>query len=304
VFDVVSVGHLCIDYILLPNSQAPFITLGGSATYVSFAAKRLETKTAVISKVGDDFPKAYFWWLKDEGVNPSWIFKVEDAHTTSFELKYSMNLSHRDLRLRSIAPKITVANLPDSLRAKVIHIAPVAGEITFDVAEKLRKRAEVLSLDPQGLVRDFDEEGNVTLGRLKEERILELVDVYKSSLAEIKAATETSDLKLAIRKVHDCGVKTVIVTLGVRGAVLSTEENLYKIPTYKPKKIVDPTGAGDAFIGGFLAEFIRGGSSLWCAYVGSAVASFVVEALGPNFFGDKRQIYERARALYGKEIKE
>ena len=303
-FDVVSVGHLCIDSILLPNRRAPFTVLGGSATYVSLAARRLNAKAAVISKVGEDFPTAYFWLLKDEDVDLSWVIKVNDAYTTSFELRYSEDLSERVLQLRSKAPNITVSDLPRSLKAKSIHIAPIAGEITFDVAEKMRSCTEVLSLDPQGLVRNFDERGNVTHRPLKERRILELIDVYKSSSAEIEAVTELSDLKLAIKAIHDYGVETVIVTLGTRGALLSAQEGLYHIPTYKPQKIVDPTGAGDAFIGGFLAELVKGKDCLWCACVGSAVASIVVEAIGPAFFGDKRQIYERAKTLYGKEIKE
>jgi sugar/nucleoside kinase (ribokinase family) len=161
-----------------------------------------------------------------------------------------------------------------------------------------------LSLDPQGLVRNFSGKGKVTYGSLKEGRILELVDIYKSSLAEIKTVTEISDIKSAIKAIHDFGVKTVIVTLGVRGALLSAEGSLHQIPAYKPEKIVDPTGAGDAFIGGFLAELVKGKGVLWCACVGSAVASLVVEAVGPTFFGDKQHIYEGAKALYGKEIKE
>ncbi|MGB9714437.1 MAG: carbohydrate kinase family protein [Candidatus Bathyarchaeales archaeon] len=303
-FDVVSVGHLCIDHIFLPESPMPFVTLGGSAAYVSFAAGRLKAKTAIISKVGEDFPTAYSWWLKDEGVDLSWLVKTKGVVTTSFELKYNEKLSNRTLRLRSKASNITVADLPSSLRAKAIHMAPIAGEVTFDVAEKLRRCTEVLSLDPQGLVRKFGEKGKVKHGSLKEKRILELVDVYKSSLAEIKAVTKLSEIKVAIKAIHGYGVKTVIVTLGVRGALLSVEGTLHQIPAYKSEKIVDPTGAGDAFIGGFLAELTKGKDILWCACVGSAVASLVVEAAGPTFFGDKQQIYERAKALYGKEIKE
>jgi len=113
-----------------------------------------------------------------------------------------------------------------------------------------------------------------------------------------------STQKSAIKAVHDCGVETVIVTLGMKGALLSLEETVYKIPAYKPDKIVDPTGAGDVFIGGFLVEYMRGETLLWCACVGSAVASLVVEAAGPTHMGNKTEIYRRARMLYEKEIKQ
>lgn len=303
-FDIVSVGHFSIDSIFLPDRNTPFVVLGGSPTYVSFASRRLDARAAVVSKVGDDFPAAYLWWLKEEGVNLSGVSKVKNAQTTRFELKYNNDLSDRTLRLKSRAPPITVDGLPNSLKAKAIHIAPIAGEITYEVAEKLKSCTEVLSLDPQGLVRNFDENGNLTYGALADKRILSLVNIYKSSSAEIEAVTTQSDLNLAIKAIHDCGAKIVIVTLGMKGAILSVEGNLYDIPACKPEKVVDPTGAGDAFMGGFLTEYIDGANYLRCVCVGSAIASLVVEARGPTFSGDKTEIYQRARAVYEKEIKE
>ncbi len=73
--DVAVVGHLCIDTIILPTRKAPFVVLGGAATYTSFAAKRLEATASVISKVGGNFPEAYLWWLKQEGIDISGVTK-------------------------------------------------------------------------------------------------------------------------------------------------------------------------------------------------------------------------------------
>jgi len=303
VFDIVSVGHFCIDSIFLPGKNAPFVVLGGSPTYVSFAARRLDARVAAISKIGGDFPAAYLWWLRQEGVDLSGVTRVENAQTTRFELKYNDDLSDRTLRLKSRAPPMTVDDLPNSLKAKAIHVAPIAGEITSEVAEKLRSCTEVLSLDPQGLVRNFDQNGNVGSGLLKDKRILELISIYKSSLNEIETITNRPDLDSAIKAIHDYGVKTVIVTLGMKGTMLSVEGDICNIPAYKTR-VVDPTGAGDVFIGGFLAEYINGENHLRCGCVGSATASLVVEAPGPTFFGDKAEIYRRARLLYEKEIKE
>ena len=302
-FDIVSVGHFSLDSIFLPDRNTPFVVLGGSVAYVSFAARRLDARVSVVSKVGSDFPAAYLWWLRQESVDLSGVSKAENAQTTRFELKYSNDLSDRALRLKNRAPPITVADLPNSLKAKGIHIAPIAGEITYEIAEKLRSCADVLSLDPQGLVRNFDENGNVTTGELIDKRILGLVDIYKSSLKEIQAVTGLSDIDLAIKAVHAHGVKIVIVTLQANGAAVSVEDTIHKVPAYKPEKIIDPTGAGDAFIGSFLAEYVNGEDCSWCSYVGSAAASLVVEGIGPTFFGDKEEIYRRARLLYEKEIK-
>lgn len=303
-FDIVSVGHLSIDSIFLPDRNVPFVVLGGSAAYVSFAARRLDARVSVVSKVGNDFPEAYRWWLEQEGIDLTGVSKIESAQTTRFELEYNSDLSDRVLRSKSRAPLIAVDDLPSSLRAKAIHIAPIAGEISYEVAEKLRSCAEVLSLDPQGLVRNFGDEGSVALGSLADKRILTLVDIFKSSMREIEAVTGLSDLSSAVKAIHDQGVKIVIVTLGARGVAVSVENATHNVPAYKPDKVVDPTGAGDAFIGGFLSEYVQGEDLPWCSCVGTAVASLVVQAVGPTFFGDKTQIYQRARELYEKEIKE
>jgi sugar/nucleoside kinase (ribokinase family) len=152
-------------------------------------------------------------------------------------------------------------------------------------------------------VRNFSENGSVVLGPLTDKSILGLVDIFKSSLKEVEAVTGLPELESAIKVVHDHGVKIVIVTLGANGAVVSVENAIHNVPAYKPEKLVDPTGAGDAFIGAFLAEYVHCEDCAWCSYVGSAAASLVVEAIGPTFFGDKDEIYRRARVLYEKEIK-
>lgn len=303
-FDIVSVGHFCIDSIYLPKRNTPFVVLGGPVAYVSLAARRLNTKVAVISKVGEDFPEAYRWWLREENIDLSNIVKVEGAQTTRYELRYENDLSNRRLNLKAKAPPIMVEDLPQTLKADVIHLAPIVDEIPYEVAEKLRSYTDVLSLDPQGLVRSFDGEGNVTLAPLKDKRILGLIDIYKSSLDEAKAVTGQSNLESAMDAIQKFGAKTVIVTLGSEGAVVSIGNTTYRIPACKPEKIVDLTGAGDAFIGGFLAEYVYGENYLRCACVGSASASMVVEGIGPTFLGDKAEVYRRARQLYEKEIKE
>ena len=93
--DVAVIGHLCIDTIRLPTRPVPFVVLGGAATYTSFAAKRLEASASVISKVGGDFPEAYMWWLRQEGVDLSGVIKRAYEPTTCFDLTYNSDLSER-----------------------------------------------------------------------------------------------------------------------------------------------------------------------------------------------------------------
>ena len=301
--DVIVAGHFAIDRISLSSRSSPFIVLGGSATYVSLTAKRLGAKVSIISHVGKDFPEAYLWWLREEGVNLSNVTKLDTEQTTSFELIYNANLQNRSMRLRNRASPLKLSDIPGSRIARFVHIAPIAGEISYRVINKLKKCAEFSSLDPQGLLRRFDKSGKVTARPLDNKALLNFINIYKSSSDEIMALAGTSKINSAIDIIHDFGVKIVIVTLGAKGAVLSVEKTLYDIPVYIPRICVDPTGAGDAFMGGFLAEYVRDKDALWCACVGSAAASLVVEGIGPTFFGEKEEIYQRARYVYEKEIK-
>ena len=232
------------------------------------------------------------------------VMKEETAQTTHFRVKYNHDCSRRKLQLVSRAPPMSIEDLHDYVKARIVHVAPVSNEIPLKVVERLREKADWISLDSQGLVRSFNGEGNLVFDSLIDKRILKLIDVYKSTRHEIKCATGVVNLKSAIRSVHDCGARIVLVTLGSKGALLSTEEGTCKIPAYSPVRVVDPTGAGDVFTGAFLAESVRSKNATWCACVGSAAASLSVEVSGPANRIEKIETYRRANILYEKQIKQ
>jgi len=302
VFDLVTVGHFAIDFIHLPRMVSLKPTLGGPPTYVSVAAAKLGAKVSVISKVGEDFSNKYVKWLKNNKIDLSGLKKVKGASTTQFVIKYQKDWK-RKLQLKICAPPISASDLPDSLQTKAVHVAPIANELSEELVTKLRKITKILSLDPQGFVRSFDRNGNVSLKGWRGQSVLKQVDIYKSSLNEIEAVTGTSSLQLATRRISDYGVKIVIVTRGMRGSTMLFDNTLYNIPAYTSKIVSDPTGAGDAFSGAFLAEYVREKDPLWCACVGSASASFVVEGVGPERFGEREETYERATEIYEKQLK-
>ncbi len=300
-FDLVTVGHLSIDRIISPKIPTPEPALGGPPTYVSLAARKLDAKVSIISKVGGDFPSEYVLWLRANGIDLSGLKQVRDASTTRFLLKYGKG--ERQLQLKSRAPPISPEDVPSSLRAKAVHIAPIANELSRNVVDKLRASTDTLSLDPQGFLRRFDEQGNVKLSRLVETGILRHIDVYKSSLSEIRAATGLTNLQPAVQKIHSHGPRIVMVTRGMKGSTLFFNQELYEIQACKPRIVKDLTGAGDAFVGAFLAEQVRGEDPAWCACIGSAASSFVVEGVGPAVFGEKKETYKRAAEIYEKGLK-
>lgn len=298
-FDLVTVGHFALDTILSPRISRPRTTLGGPPTYVSVAAAKLGAGVSVVSKVGADFPKEYVEWLRVSGVDLSGLKRVQGAKTTRFALEYGGSWE-RKLVLEERAPSIMVADVPLGLRAKTVHIAPIAGEVARGVALRLRRVCGVLSLDPQGFVRRFSENGKATLKKWNDGDVLSKVDVFKSTVRELEAMTGEMQVRKAVLEIVGCGVKVVIVTRGLRGSTLYCEGDFLDIPAYESRVVVDPTGAGDSFIGGFLAECMRSRDAVWCGCVGSAAASSVVEGFGPERFGECHEVYERAHQIYRK----
>lgn len=300
-FDLVTVGHFSVDNITPLHAKSPKRVLGGPPTYVSLSAARLGASVSVVSKVGEDFPNHYVEWLKTQGVDLSWLQQVKGASTTQFVLSYTD--SERRLRLKSRAPDIFVEDIPTSTRAKAIHVAPIANEISHDVVNELGERTTILSLDQQGFARFFDKQGNMHLKPWKAQRLLEHVDICKSSAEEIQMVTGLKNPRLAMKRLHNFGVEIVLVTKGVKGSILLFEDVFYEISACKSRVVLDPTGAGDVYIGAFLAEYVRCEKPLWCACVGAAAASFVVEGVGPSVFGDRMETYARADKIHEKGIK-
>jgi sugar/nucleoside kinase (ribokinase family) len=297
-FDLVTVGHLSIDQIITPKLDHKQM-LGGSPAYVSLAARRLDARVGIISSVGEDFPEAYIEFLQSNNVDLFEVRIVENDFTTSFVLEYYSN-GKRQLWLENLGPPILLEDLPTSFDAKIIHVAPIAGEIAPETVNKLRKRTKILSLDPQGFLREFSKDGRVSVKNLMPQSVLEQIDIYKSSSEEIRVVTGLRSLKKAMKKISGLGVKIVIVTMDAGGAEVFFEETFHRIPAYKPITLVDPTGAGDTFAGAFLAEYVKRKDPVWCACVGAAAASLKIETVGPYSLGGKEAVYHRAKRLYEK----
>ena len=293
-FDLIVAGHFAIDRIKI-RKAIEIIRIGGPPFYSAIAASRLGARVAVLSKVGGDFPENYLKILESERVDVTFVHLIKDAKTTSFHIKYMDD--KREMRLQALGPKLLPEDVSVDFKAKVVHIAPIANEIPFGTFERLRKNADTVCLDPQGYTRKFDEKGNVKLKKWRDERFLEKVSIFKSDEKEAAYVSGFLDVHKAVKKIAEYGAKTVIITMADKGAVLLYNGNIQKIPAY-PVSVIDPTGAGDVFIGAYIAEYIKRNDPIWCACVGSAAASFTIEKDGLLRFGVKDEIYERAEKLY------
>ena len=220
-------------------------------------------------------------------------------------LTYNKDFSERTLKLTGKGCPINLDDIPKDLHAKAIHIAPIANEISIEIVEHLKTCCDVLSVDPQGFLRSFDENGNVTQSLQADKRILSLVNIYKSSQDEIYALTGKSELKPAIKAMHDLGVGTVIVTMGAKGSLLSVEGAHYNIPACQSEVLVDPTGAGDVFIGGIFNSNICCKKNL-CGVQRSVLLllQWLLKELGQLILEKNKKSSKEPTELYEKELKQ
>jgi sugar/nucleoside kinase (ribokinase family) len=300
-FDIVVVGHFAIDLIIPLGETKPRRRLGGPPTYTSLSAIKLGSSVSVISKVGGDFPEKYILWLRRKGVDLSGLKVNKTSKTTSFLIKYYPS-GGREMILRGKAPPIFIEDLPPSLETKAIHISPIANEVSIDLIREVGSITPIVALDPQGLLRCFDSYGKMRMHKMDNLDFLKNVEIFKSSEREIKVLTGKDNVLEALGKVRDYGVNVAIATMGERGAIISYNNKIFSVPAAKPKAVLDPTGAGDAFIGAFLAEYVRGESPLWCACIGAAASSFLIEKIGPKGFRGRKEIYGRAIEVYEKAL--
>jgi len=274
-FDLVTVGSFVIDRITSPQVARSKKAVGGPAAYVSLAAGKLGARVSVLSKVGEDF-REYIEWLQKNKVDLSYTQIVKSHPTTAFALTYNHQEQERRIQMTAEGPRILPKDIPSSLNARAIHVAPVANEMPIAMVQELRKKTALISFDPQGFLREFDNARFAALRKMVDLSFLRDCDVFKSSAEEIKTMTGHTKLEMAMKEVADRGAEIVLATMGKRGTSALLNRDIHHIPACEPSVVKDPTGAGDVFIGAFLAEYIQNREPLWCCCVGSAAASLVL----------------------------
>ena len=114
--------------------------------------------------------------------------------------------------------------------------------------------------------------------------------------------TAERDTLRSLEKIASAGSKIAIATVGENGALLVMGNKRFRVPVYKIEK-KDDMGAGDSFLSGFFCEYLDGKDPLWCAAMGSAAASSILETVGPKIDASIREIRERAENVHNRIIK-
>ena len=286
-------GNLTLDD--LDQNGKPVVRPGGSALYSSFAAAYLGARVSVFSNIGRDYPRKVLSTFRRSGVDASRVVKFEGL-TTRFRISYRRN--SRTLEL--VHPGRILRPVPTVNLFQGIHLGPVFNEIGLDVLSYSRQHSEFLTLDLQGLLRTVGQDGLVRLVRKNINPFLSECNLVKATEQEARVIAPTSTIVATARKLLQRGAQYAIVTRGRSGSLLvKTYGGAFHIPSVPEGDVVDLTGAGDVFMGSWLATFIAAGDALWASAVGAAFASLSVRAIGVSKFRfARRELFRRASWAY------
>lgn len=271
---LVVVGSVAYDSVRTAQNKRDN-ALGGSATYFSIAAS-LFVPVSLIAVVGEDFRSADMIMLEEHNVD---ISGLEIASGDTF--RWSGLYSDKDINQReTLDTRLNVfadfnPNLLKKHRsADFLFLANIDPELQFGVLDQMNRRPKLVALDSM----NFWIEGKKTAL----DRIVQAVDMVFMDEGEIRMYTNEPNLPKAAREIHERGPHTVIIKRGEHGVLVSNEGRFFSAPAFPLCEIVDPTGAGDTFAGGFMGLVAATGDLSEegirrAAILGSVMGSFNVE---------------------------
>jgi len=276
-FDICVVGHVAKD--ILKAGQTTTLIPGGSAYYTALALQRLGLNVAVVTR-GAKEDRDYL--LHELLADKVAVFWNEGKSTTVFENTYSGD----DLGAGTQAVKAMgapfMAEDVAKIRARAFHLGPLfRKDMPLQVLEKAAKEARTVSLDVQGMVRP------ARLGQVIQQdwpdkrKWLGLVHLLKANAQEALILSGERDAERAAAVLASFGPREVVITLGGRGSIVYAEGTIDRIPSFTPRKLVDPTGCGDTYMAGYLCRRLRGSSPEEAGRFAAATATLKLEGLGP-----------------------
>jgi sugar/nucleoside kinase (ribokinase family) len=271
------VGSIAFDAVKTPFGERERM-LGGSAVHFALAASFF-SDVRVVGPVGDDFGEAEYDVLRERGVNTDDIEHVEGGKTFFWKGEYEWNLNVRHTHATDLnvfgefQPKLSDA----SKAADILFLANIQPDLQREVREQCPD-VKLAGLDSMNLWIDTARESLVkTIGG---------VDLLFMNDDEVRMLTEQPTLLKAAQDINAMGPRTVVVKQGEYGAALFDEEGFFALPAYPLEAVIDPTGAGDCFAGGFLGYLASQDGEVDHAALrramtyGSVLASFNVEEFG------------------------
>jgi sugar/nucleoside kinase (ribokinase family) len=275
---VTVVGSIAYDAVKTPFGERERM-LGGAATHFALAASFFD-EVRVVGPVGDDFDEAAWETLRTRGTITDDVEHVPGGKTFFWKGEYSSNLNDRetittDLNVfETFEPKLS----PAARDADVLFLANIQPDLQHKVRDMCTK-ARFVAMDSMNLWI------NIAHDALR--GVIETVDCLILNDEELEMLTGKRTLLQAAQDVLSWGPTAVVAKLGKYGAALYTADDFFALPAYPLAEVIDPTGAGDTFAGGFVgyvasqrAESVDHQLLSRAMAHGTALASYNVEEFG------------------------
>lgn len=277
---LITVGTMAFDAIETPFGKVDKI-VGGSATYVAYAASNFVKPVQQISIVGNDFPNEELEILKSRGVEIEGVEMVKDKKSFFWSGRYHTDMNSRD----TLVTDLNVLEdfnpvVPESYQgSEFLMLGNLMPKLQLSVINQLKVRPKLIVMDTMNFWMD------IALEDLKE--VLKKVDVLLVNDGEARQLSNEYSLVKAAQKIMGMGPKFLIIKKGEHGALLFHENHVFSAPALPLEDVFDPTGAGDTFAGGFMGHLAKTKDISFenmktAIIVGSALASFCVEKFGPE----------------------
>lgn len=264
---VLVVGSVAIDDVETPFGRGTNV-LGGSASYFSLAASRF-APVRVVAVIGEDFPAAYLDRLRAHDVE---IVGVKRVPGESFfwsgsygrELKQATTRETRLGVFADFSPELSA----EERSARFVFLANIDPALQSRVLDQLEAPSLVVLDTMNYWIQNH---------RAALDAVLPRVHYVVVNDEELELLTGESNLLLGARRLLDLGLRGVVVKKGAHGAFLETPDDYFALPAFPTDAVVDPTGAGDSFAGGFVGT-LAGTDAPTSRDVRRAVAHGVVTA--------------------------
>ena len=275
------VGSVALDSVETPFGQVED-ALGGSAVFFSVAGSLLHP-VQLVGVVGRDYPMDELRRIAVRGIDLRGL-TVRDGESFRWAGRYGFDLNSRDtLETRLGVFANFRPDIPEEFRdAKYVFLGNIDPDLQLDVLEQVR-HPDLVACDTM----NYWIQGK----RTALQKLLERVNVLMVNDSELRELSGDWHIHRAARWVLERGPRAVVVKKGEHGAVLIEKDRTFFVPGYPLEDVFDPTGAGDAFAGGFMAHLARSGdlthANMRLAMVyGSAMGSFSVERFSVQRFDE------------------
>jgi len=277
---LIAVGTMAFDAIETPFGKTDKI-VGGSATYVAYAASYFVKPIHQVSIVGYDFPEAEMNELKRRGVQLEGVEIIPDKKSFFWSGKYHMDMNSRDTLVTDLNVLLDFnPKIPASYQgAEFLMLGNLDPVIQKQVIEQLKPRPKLIVMDTMNFWMD------IKMTELLE--VLKLVDVLMVNDSEARQLSGEFSIVKAAKKIMAMGPQYLIIKKGEHGALLFHKNEVFFAPALPLEEVFDPTGAGDTFAGGFVGHLAKTNDISFnnmksAIIVGSAMASYCVEKFGPD----------------------